>query len=85
MMKEMRKMWTRFVFALVPVLALVSPQRAFAGDGPRSFGVVFSGCAEYVGFGPVSLAKAQALVPRRFTVTDLGGAGGFVVRAATCE
>lgn len=78
-------MWKRFVFALVPVFALVSTQPATAGDGVRTFGVAFSGCAEYVGFGPVSLAKAQALVPRRFTITDLGGVGGIVVRAATCE
>lgn len=78
-------MWKRFLFALVPVLALVSPPPALAGDDARTFGVTFTGCVEYVGFGPVSLAKAQALVPRRFTVTDLGGAGGIVVRAATCD
>lgn len=78
-------MWKRVVFVLMSALALLSPRPVLAGDGPRTVGVVFSGCAEYVGFGPVSLARAQALVPRRFTVTDLGGVGGLVVRAATCE
>lgn len=78
-------MLKRFILALIPAITLVTPLPAAAHDGNRPFGVTFSGCAEYVGFGPVSMAKAQALVPRRFTVTDMGGVAGIVVRAATCE
>lgn len=78
-------MLKRLVCALIPVLAILSPVAAAAHDEGRPFGVTFTGCAEYVGFGPVSMAKAQALVPRRFTVTDMGGVAGIVVRAATCD
>ncbi|MGC4084469.1 MAG: hypothetical protein QM736_20725 [Vicinamibacterales bacterium] len=70
---------------LFVILLLAAPVPAMAAGINRNAPVVFNGCAEYVGFGPVPLADADALVPRRFTVTDLGGVGGIVVRAARCS
>jgi hypothetical protein len=54
-------------------------------NGNRDFSVSFSNCREYVAFGPVSLAAAQALVPPAFTVSDIQGDGGIVVRTSACD
>ena len=57
---------------------------ALAADN-RGFPVQFQNCVEYVGTGPVSLAKAQALVPAPFVIaTDANGDATVVVRAARC-
>ncbi|MGE3958398.1 MAG: hypothetical protein AB7H96_16930 [Vicinamibacterales bacterium] len=72
-------MLKRFMFLLV----LALPSAALAHDD-SSFDVAFNDCTEYVGFGPVDMAAARALVPQGFTVTDLGGTAGVVVRAASC-
>ncbi len=48
--------------------------------------VQFSGCTEYVGTGPIPMARAIGRVPRSFQI--LAGAGNtasLVVRAAQCE
>lgn len=51
----------------------------------RGFPVQFQNCVEFVGTGPVSLAKAQALVPAPFVVAaDTNGDATIVARAARC-
>jgi len=52
----------------------------------RSFTVQFAGCTEFAGWGPVSLAKAQLLVPPGYVVAGAGpGQAGIVVRATSCD
>lgn len=67
------------------LLAFLLPASfALAADN-RGFPVQFQNCIEYVGTGPVSLAKAQALVPTPFVIaTDTNGNATIVVRAARC-
>jgi hypothetical protein len=52
----------------------------------RSFTVHFAGCSEFVGWGPVSLAAAQPLVPRGYVIAGAAdGQAAIVVRATSCE
>jgi hypothetical protein len=45
----------------------------------------FTNCTEFAGVGPVSYAKASALVPSQFQALQTGaGTGGIVVRAGSC-
>lgn len=66
---------------VLAALILATPLPALASGGNRAFPVTFNDCTEYVGFGPVSFAEAQALVPQGFVVA---AGGGVVVRAANC-
>ncbi len=66
---------------VLAALILATPLPALASGGNRAFPVAFNDCTEYVGFGPVSFAEAQALVPQGFVVA---AGGGVVVRAANC-
>jgi len=46
----------------------------------------FTGCTEFAGVGPVSLAKASGLVPSQFQALQTGpGTAGIVVRAGSCS
>jgi hypothetical protein len=57
-----------------------------AGQGSPGFTVDFSNCTEFAGEGPVSLAKAQPLVPATFTIAPAGaGNANIVIRATSCE
>jgi hypothetical protein len=52
----------------------------------RSFNVQFAGCTEFVGWGPVSLAAAQPLVPAGYVIAGAtNGEAAIVVRATSCE
>ncbi|MDX2150654.1 MAG: hypothetical protein SFV54_07960 [Bryobacteraceae bacterium] len=65
-------------------LILLSTALSTAADGNRNFPVQFTGCTEYVGFGPISLTAAQQSLPAGYTAANLGGVGGLVIRVATC-
>lgn len=57
-----------------------------AADNPnRNFNTVFSGCREFVAFGPVSAAKAQAALPPGFTPVLFGADAALALRAASCD
>jgi len=52
----------------------------------RSLTVHFSGCTEFVGWGPVSLPEAQPLVPAGYVIAGAAkGQAAIVVRAASCQ
>ncbi len=54
----------------------------------RNFNVSFKHCSEFVGVTPVDRAKADALVPKKFTVRNLYGIdtlSSIVVRVASCK
>ena len=52
----------------------------------RSFDVQFTGCTEFVGWGPVSLAAAQPLVPAGYVIAGAtNGEAAIIVRATSCE
>ena len=52
----------------------------------RSFTVHFASCAEFVGWGPVPLAKAQPLVPAGCEIAGAAmGQAAIVVRATSCQ
>jgi hypothetical protein len=52
----------------------------------RSFTVHFAGCTEFVGWGPVSLAEAQPLVPAGYVIGGAAkGQAAIVVRATSCQ
>jgi hypothetical protein len=52
----------------------------------RSFTVHFSGCTEFVGWGPISLAEAQPLVPAGYLIAGAAkGQAAIVVRATSCQ
>jgi hypothetical protein len=74
--------------ALVPAAVLVHGLLAapsISADS-RSFNVQFAGCTEFVGWGPVSLAAAQPLVPAGYVIAGAtDGQAAIVVRATSCE
>jgi hypothetical protein len=52
----------------------------------RSFTVHFAGCTEFAGWGPVSLAEAQPLVPTGYVIAGAAmGQAAIVVRATSCQ
>jgi hypothetical protein len=56
-----------------------------AGQSSSGFSVDFTKCTEFAGEGPVSLAKAQPLVPVGFTIAPAGtGKANIVIRATSC-
>jgi hypothetical protein len=61
--------------ALLPVAVLVHGLFGIplASADARSFTIHFAGCTEFVGWGPVSLAAAQPLVPAGYVIAG-GGA-----------
>jgi hypothetical protein len=51
-----------------------------------SFTVHFAGCTEFAGWGPVSLAEAQPLVPAGYVIAGAAmGQAAIVVRATSCQ
>jgi hypothetical protein len=70
----------------VMVLAYCLCEAQLASADTRSFKVQFSGCTEFVGWGPVSLAAAQPLVPAGYVIAgSADGQAAIVVRATSCE
>jgi hypothetical protein len=67
---------------------LFVPSIVLADASNRGFSVDFSQCTEAVGVGPVSLAKASALVPAPFQVLPIAATpastAAIVVRATNC-
>jgi len=70
---------------------LFAPPMIYADESNRGFTVDFSQCTEAVGVGPVSLAKASALVPAPFVVLPIttllpaATTAAIVVRAVNCS
>ncbi len=59
---------------------------AYAHDiNDRDFSMLFSNCTEYVAFGPMDLATAQASLPEGYVANEIEGSGGLVVRTSACE
>jgi hypothetical protein len=51
-----------------------------------SFTVHFAGCTEFAGWGPVSLAEAQPLVPAGYVIAGAAmGQAAIAVRATSCQ
>jgi hypothetical protein len=51
-----------------------------------SFTVHFAGCTEFAGWGPVSLAEAQPVVPAGYVIAGAAmGQAAIVVRATSCQ
>jgi hypothetical protein len=58
---------------------------ATAAWADKPLTINFTQCTEFAGVGPVSFAKASALVPPQFEALQTGtGTGGIVVRAGSC-
>jgi hypothetical protein len=73
---------------LLPAMVLAHCLGAaqLASADTRSFKVQFTGCSEFVGWGPVSLAAAQPLVPAGYAIAGAAnGQAAIVVRATSCE
>jgi hypothetical protein len=74
--------------AYIGLSLLFAPAMARADASNRGFSVDFSQCTEAVGVGPVSLAKASALVPAPFTALPIvatpATTAAIVVRATSC-
>lgn len=67
------------------ILSCFCEAQLASGD-TRSFKVQFAGCTEFVGWGPVSLAAAQPLVPAGYVIAgSADGQAAIVVRATSCE
>ena len=67
-------------------LVLCAATALSAGDNPnRNFTTVFSGCREYVAFGPISAAKAHAALPAGFTPVPFGSDAALALRASSCD
>lgn len=66
----------------VPLLLIADQD----GGGGRDFSVIFAGCTEAIGFGPIPAAHAQPFVPTGFVLALVGpGSAGLVVRSANCQ
>jgi len=64
--------------------SLLAAAAAHAGGAPLT--VQFSQCSEFVGLAPVDTAKAQALLPARYTlVLDAANTARLVVRMTDCK
>jgi len=69
---------------IVFLLCLSVTSVASAESG--SFTVHFAGCTEFAGWGPVSLAEAQPLVPAGYVIAGAAmGQAAIVVRATSCQ
>jgi hypothetical protein len=69
---------------IVFLLCLSVTSVAVAETG--SFTVHFAGCTEFAGWGPVSLAEAQPLVPAGYVIAGAAmGQAAIVVRATSCQ
>jgi hypothetical protein len=74
--------------ALLPIilLALCLCGGPLASADNLSFTVHFAGCTEFAGWGPVSLAEAQPLVPAGYMIAGAAtGQAAIVVRATSCQ
>ena len=75
----------KVLFSII-LLAVCLRGGAVASASNLSFTVHFAGCTEFAGWGPVSLAKAQPLVPAGYVIAGAAtGQASIVVRATSCE
>jgi hypothetical protein len=75
----------RILFGVIFLLLCLHVGRVTSGE-TRSFTVHFSGCTEFAGWGPVSLAEAQPLVPSGYVIAGAAnGHAAIVVRATSCQ
>ena len=75
----------RKLAAMLPLafLAFLPAHRIHAQSFP-GFSVDFTNCTEFAGEGPVSLTKAEPLVPKGFTIAQVAGNANIVIRATSC-
>ena len=74
------------LFGVTYVILLLSAPCSGARPRRAPFTVHFAGCTEFVGWGPVSLAKAQPLVPAGYVIAGAAmGQAAIVVRATSCQ
>jgi hypothetical protein len=75
----------KILFGMIFLLLCLHVGRVTSAE-TRSFTVHFSGCTEFVGWGPVSLAEAQPLVPAGYVIAGAAsGQAAIVVRATSCQ
>ena len=75
----------KILFGAIFLLLCLHVGRATSAE-TRSFTVHFSGCTEFVGWGPVSLAEARPLVPAGYVIAGAAnGQAAIVVRATSCQ
>ena len=73
------------LFPPIIVLAICWHAAPLAAADTRSFTVRFAGCTEFFGWGPVSFAAAQPLVPAGYVISEAAnGQAAIVVRATSC-
>jgi hypothetical protein len=79
-----RKLKKTSLGATLILLCLSVSSIASAETGP--FTVRFAGCTEFAGWGPISLAEAQPLVPVGYVIAGAAmGQAAIVVRATSCQ
>ena len=79
-MKNQYKSYLGLLLSLASLAATANDNDGHAGQ----LGVTFINCTEFAGVASVDVAKAQALVPSRYTLfTDADGAK-LVVRVSDC-
>src|SRR6201981_1286552 len=75
----------KILFGMIFLLLCLHVGRVTSAE-TRSFTVHFSGCTEFVGWGPVSLAEAQPLVPAGYVIAGAESEkAAIVVRATSCQ
>lgn len=75
----------KILFGVIFLLLCLSVRPGASAEN-RSFTVHFAECTEFVGWGPVSLAKAQPLVPAGYVIAGAAmGQAAIVVRATSCQ
>jgi hypothetical protein len=74
----------RIKASLEAIFLLILTSGASAETG--SLTVHFAGCTEFAGWGPISLAEAQPLVPAGYVIAGAAmGQAAIVVRATSCQ
>ncbi len=72
----------RYTYLKCCAMLAFASMAAWAG---QPLTIDFTQCTEFAGVGPVSFAKASALLPAQFKALQTGpGTGGIVVRAGSC-
>lgn len=76
----------KHILLVVAIAALFSLITSTVSADTGSFTVHFTGCTEFAGWGPVSLAEAEPLVPSGYTIAGAEmGQASIVVRATSCQ
>jgi len=88
LMNYLERLWNnvRPILVAATVVAVSSLITSTAWADTGSFTVHFTGCTEFAGWGPVSLAEAQPLLPSGYTIAGAEmGQASIVVRATSCQ